>query len=355
MHFAPGGLWSQGWPVCATCHLLGLYFSAQNVSRTETWTWCLQWYKFCSGEMTEKEHYFCSDTCVDVSWEELLKTMSWNDAKLMWEQNQTVCIMHVGSLTGGACWPFHTCLICVVRVSFLEFMRVHVHITDSAYCGFQGRCCPGLWPSKDGIYSLFQSSFIQSPCVFVSVVCSYQYYFVVNTTTRWEGCWARGWATGYSGTFNNPCYFWAFGAAQASLLQHLQLQLRTSPCAVPMPRLCHVGSSRAGLSQELSDTNPQVWQEASQHRLSSDTAEVPSHPAVCSATALSHKTQPLGSCFCLPLKNSSQSFLPCVSLCCSVIVLWLCFTKTLIGGLWGHEENVPWVSPIHSDKAAGLS
>lgn len=200
-----------------------------------------------------------------------------------------------------------------------------------------------------------QSSFIQSPCVFVSVVCSYQYYFVVNTTTRWEGCWAGGWATGYSATFNNPCYFWAFGAAQASLLQHLQLQLRTSPCAVPMPRLCHVGSSRAGLSQELSDTNPQVWQEASQHRLSSDTAEVPSHPAVCSATALSHKTQPLGSCFCLPLKNSSQSFLPCVSLHCSVIVLWLCFTKTLIGGLWGHEENVPWVSPIHSDKAAGLS
>lgn len=118
--------------------------------------------------------------------------MSWNDAKLMWEQNQTLCIMHVGSLTGGACLPFHTCLICAVPLSSWEFMRVHVHITDSAHCGFQGRCCPRLWPSQDGIYSLLQSSSVQSPCVFVSVVCSYQYYFVVTTTMRQEGCWAGG-------------------------------------------------------------------------------------------------------------------------------------------------------------------
>lgn len=142
MQFAPGGLWSQGWPVCTTCHLPGLHFSAQNVSRTETWPWCLQWYEFCSREMTEKGHYFCSDTCIDVSWEELLKTVSWNDAKLMWERSQTVCIMHVGSLTGGACLPFHTCLICAVPGSSLEFMRVHVHITDSAYCRFQGYDLP---------------------------------------------------------------------------------------------------------------------------------------------------------------------------------------------------------------------
>lgn len=118
--------------------------------------------------------------------------MSWNDAKLMWEQSQTVCIMHVGSLTGGACLPFHTCLICVVPGSSSEFMRVHEHITDSAHCRFQGRYCPELWPSKDRIYSLLQSSFIQSPCVFVSVVCSNKDYFVVTTTRRQEGCWAGG-------------------------------------------------------------------------------------------------------------------------------------------------------------------
>lgn len=94
-----------------------------------------------------------------------------------------------------------------------------------------------------------------------------------------------------------------------------------------MPRLCHVGSSRAGLWQELSDTNPQVWGEASQHRLSADTAEVAQHPAACSATALSHKTQPLGTCCCLLLKISPRTSFPCVSLQGSVIVLWLCFTK----------------------------
>lgn len=88
------------------------------------------------------KHYFCSNTYVDVSWEQLLKIMSWNDAKLMWEQNQAVCVMHFGSLSSRSLLVLsHLFQICAIPLTSLEIMRVHVRITDSAYCGLYSRSC----------------------------------------------------------------------------------------------------------------------------------------------------------------------------------------------------------------------
>lgn len=146
MQVATGGFGARGesialqWPVHTTC----IFLCCAAVLRA-----CLE-QKHGTGPCTgtnsalekplnEKryyKHYFCSNTCVDVSWEELLKTMSWNDAKLMWEQNQTVCVMHSGSLFSGSLLILSQLFkICAVPLTSLEFMRVHVHFTDSASRG----------------------------------------------------------------------------------------------------------------------------------------------------------------------------------------------------------------------------
>lgn len=147
MQFATGGLWRWGegtalrWPARTVCDLFTSHFSAQNVSRTETRDCSRTGTNFALekwlNEKRYSKHYFCSNTYMDVSWEELLKTMSWNDAKLMWEQNHTVCVMHFGSLNSVSLLILSQLFkICAVPLTSLEFMRVHVRFTDSACCGF---------------------------------------------------------------------------------------------------------------------------------------------------------------------------------------------------------------------------
>lgn len=99
-------------------------------------------------------------------------------------------------------------------------------------------------------------------------------------------------------------------------------RLRTSSCAVPMPRLCPWPAARPGCHRSCRVTRiPRC-----EGKPASSGSQLTS-PG-CLSTQLRarpqpfHKTQPLGSCCHLPLKDCPQSFLPP---CLSVVqcILWL--------------------------------